>query len=81
MYKNKTFQYEQHLHGDDKGAARVQFIARWMMIPLTRALDTLVIEIRDPQSVIADVLRAAAGESECKDIVEWRQLQPASSQR
>lgn len=41
-------------HGDPATVAR-----RWLMIPLTRAVHTLVITIRDPQSPVAGILRAA----------------------
>lgn len=41
----------------DEDEARVDFAKRWLMIPLTRAIDTLVIHISDPESYIGTVLR------------------------
>jgi len=48
------------------------FAASWLMIPLTRAIDTLVIQIRSADHYIAQVLKAAA--QECPNIVEWRKV-------
>jgi len=48
------------------------FAASWLMIPLTRAIDTLVIQIRSADHYIAQVLKAAA--QECPDVVEWRKV-------
>jgi hypothetical protein len=52
-------------HGDAATVAR-----RWLMIPLTRAVHTLVITIRDPQSPVAAILRAATGKLP-KGVVTW----------
>jgi hypothetical protein len=45
---------------------------RWLLIPLTRAVHTLIITLRDPNSVVADFLRAACQDPALPaDVVEW----------
>ncbi len=46
-----------------------QAVARWLLMPLTRAIDTLVIQIDSQQSPMYNALAAAA--AEYPDIVEW----------
>jgi hypothetical protein len=46
-----------------------RFAARWLMIPLTRAIDTLVIQIRADESEVRSALRATA--ERCGDLIEW----------
>jgi hypothetical protein len=46
------------------------FAARWLMIPLTRAIDYLVLQISDPRHPVADILRKTA--DDLPGIVEWR---------
>jgi AAA domain len=46
--------------------------ARWLMIPLTRAMDTLVVQIRQPYSPVRTALQAAS--SECGEYIEWLTL-------
>lgn len=41
----------------------------WTMIPLTRAIDTLVITLENPQSEYALILKEVA--DQCSDFVEW----------
>ena len=41
----------------------------WMMIPLTRAIDTLVITLRNPDSKIGQIIRDIAEEH--KDYISW----------
>ena len=53
--------HEQACHDD---------AARQLMIPLTRAVKTLVIEIRNPNSPVVDWLKQA--HLACSDFVEWR---------
>ncbi len=43
--------------------------ARWLLIPLTRAMDTLVIHITEQGSPVRDALKTVA--SQFSDIVEW----------
>jgi hypothetical protein len=44
--------------------------ARWLMIPLTRAMDTLVIQVGQRPSRIRTVLERVA--DRCEDFVDWR---------
>ncbi len=55
------------LTGDASAADR--YAARWLMIPLTRAMDTLVIQLDQGASPVRSALEAAA--AECGDYVEW----------
>ena len=43
--------------------------ARWLMIPLTRAMDTLVIHIKQSHSAVKDALEVAAQKH--ADFIEW----------
>ncbi|PDW04643.1 hypothetical protein [Candidatus Viridilinea mediisalina] len=73
LYDYKRRQYtppaQSTLFSDDDREAHY-FAARWLMIPLTRAIDTLVIQIRSLDHPIAQALKAAA--QECPSVVEWR---------
>lgn len=53
---------------DDPSLAHL-YAARWLMIPMTRAVDTLVIQISSHQSVIREALLKAA--NQCADFVQW----------
>jgi hypothetical protein len=54
------------------------YAARWVMIPLTRAMDTLVIQINRSDSFLGSMLRQVA-RGPCNDYVEWiRPLNPIS---
>jgi hypothetical protein len=46
------------------------FAARWLMIPLTRAIDTLVIQVGGRPSPLKAALREVA--DACQDFVQWR---------
>jgi AAA domain len=72
QYKLETFKVDP---SDDPGAftddpmvAR-RNAARWTLIPMTRAMDTLVVEIGKHGSPVRDALKAASGE--CPETVEW----------
>lgn len=54
---------------DDLAAA---FAAQWMMIPLTRAMDTLVINVSKRPSVVKDALMKV--QKRRSDFVEWMKL-------
>jgi hypothetical protein len=43
--------------------------ARWLMIPCTRAIDTLVLQIRSRRTYLGGALHAVCGR--CGDFVEW----------
>ena len=47
-----------------------KFLYNWAMIPLTRAIDTLIITIKNPQSDTGVLLREIA--LECADYVSWQ---------
>ncbi len=53
----------------DPAADAARFAARWLMIPLTRAIDTLVLQISARPSPIRDALHAVA--TSLPDLVEW----------
>ncbi|MCU0428202.1 MAG: DUF2075 domain-containing protein [Candidatus Kapabacteria bacterium] len=57
------------LEADDD--TRKQFAYKWTMIPLTRAMDTLVITIKDLQSEYAQKLKEVV--MQCSDFAEWRE--------
>ena len=45
---------------------------RWMLIPITRAVHTLIITLRDPQSEVAQILREASSDpSVAHDAITW----------
>jgi hypothetical protein len=45
---------------------------RWLLIPLTRAVQTLIITLRDPDSVVAQLLRTASEDPAVpRGVVEW----------
>ena len=48
----------------------ISFANRWVMIPLTRAIDTLVIHIDDESHPVGTALRSAA--KKYPDLIEWR---------
>lgn len=46
-----------------------KYLYNWAMIPLTRAIDTLVITLKDPQSKMASFIKEIA--DDCEDYVMW----------
>lgn len=46
-----------------------KYLYNWAMIPLTRAIDTLVITLKNPQSEMGNFLKKVA--DDCKDYVMW----------
>ncbi len=46
-----------------------KYIYNWSMIPFTRAIDTMIITIKNPQSSIAKILKKAS--EKCPDYVSW----------
>lgn len=48
---------------------RKKYLYNWAMIPLTRAIDTLVITLRDPKSKVGKILRELS--NEFPDFVSW----------
>jgi hypothetical protein len=73
FFEYKTATFEPAVDADlfvDRDEQAVSFANRWMMIPLTRAIDTLVIHIEDKSHPIVGALQKVAGKF--PDIVEWR---------
>ncbi len=54
----------------DDQIAIERFVARWIMIALTRAIDTIVIEVSHAPSIIKNHLRELHNGS-CSDFMEW----------
>lgn len=72
-YKKATFteatEGQMALALQSEAEKRRDFAYKWSMIPLTRAVDTLVITLKDPKSEFAQTLRKVA--ERCQDFVEW----------
>jgi hypothetical protein len=47
-----------------------RFAARWLMIPATRAVDTIVIQLNSTNSFLSEKLHDLAT-GKCKDFIEW----------
>jgi hypothetical protein len=72
-YKISTWQRLNNGEANSEDATLVhQFAARWLMIPCTRAIDTLVLNVRDPESVLGKLLKITA--KRYQDFVEWIKL-------
>jgi hypothetical protein len=69
---------DPELFFDPQEAAR-RYAAQWLMIPLTRAIDTLVIEIGSVDHPVGRVLQQTA--AECGAIVEWVNAEPPAANR
>ena len=57
---------------DTKAALAAAFAAQWAMIPMTRAMDTLVINISNRSSSLKDVLKAVYEKR--RDYIEWVEI-------
>ncbi|WGK65670.1 AAA family ATPase [Croceiramulus getboli] len=70
-YKMQTFEEEEtnELALESTEEKRRRFVYLWALIPLTRAIDTLVITLSNPNGYIAKVLREVYEEN--PDFVEW----------
>lgn len=55
---------------DNTELAAHEFSARWLMIPLTRAVDTLVIQVSSSDHKITEILREIS--EKFRDFVDWR---------
>jgi len=51
---------------------RMRFASRWLMIPVTRAIDCLVLNVHSRSSFVGSALRQVA--ERCPDVVEWHEL-------
>ncbi|WP_084625551.1 AAA family ATPase [Salinimicrobium xinjiangense] len=70
-YKMQTFEEEEtnELALESIEEKRRRFVYLWALIPLTRAIDTLVITLSNPNGYIGKVLREVYEEN--PDFVEW----------
>ena len=74
-YKARQWLSEDHAHDplmESREEAAERHAARWIMIPLTRAMDTLVISVGKAPGPLRDVLLDVAGRR--PDCVEWIDL-------
>jgi AAA domain len=79
-YKARQWEIEGHDHDpliETREEAAARHAARWVMIPLTRAIDTLVIGLGTVPGPLRGVLRRVADRH--PDFVEWVELPPASA--
>lgn len=53
----------------DQELASIEFAKKWLMIPLTRAIDALIIHIEDPDSYVGQVLKVV--HDKFPDVVKW----------
>jgi hypothetical protein len=70
FYAYKQASYRTDAPPDRQEAAR--FAARWMMIPVTRGIDTLVFQVTDPHSPVGEALQRVSGW--LPDIMEWHRV-------
>lgn len=56
----------------DEDVAAIEYAKRWLMIPLTRAIDTLVIHVSSESSYVGDILRDLHGKY--PHDVQWIEL-------
>lgn len=56
----------------EENVAVLEYAKRWLMIPLTRAIDTLVIHISDPSSYLGEVLKDL--QTRHPEHIEWLRL-------
>lgn len=71
-YKMQTFQEEENPHElalESFEEKRRRFVYLWALIPLTRAIDTLVITLNNPNSYIGKTLREVYENN--PDFIEW----------
>lgn len=79
-YKVRQWASEEHDHDpliETRDEAAARHAARWVMIPFTRAIDTLVIGLGSAPSPLRGVLRRVADRH--PDFVEWIELPPAGA--
>lgn len=62
---------ERLLFASNKELAH-QHACRWLMMPLSRAIDTLVINISHKDTIISRALKSV--KQECGDIIEWYEM-------
>jgi len=82
-YKLRNLQPTAHEEGElffNRAKWVEDAAARWLMIPCTRAIDTLVLQIRSRDTPLGRILSQV--QLECPDVVVWRkQVLPTRDQR
>ena len=71
-YKAETYEEDEgqvNLFQEDAEDKKERFIHLWSLIPLTRAIDTVIITIKNPRSPFAVRLKSLA--EKMSDFVEW----------
>lgn len=76
LIEEKKRQFDQLcLYDPDLGGSEVEqknyYAYLWALMPLTRAVDSLVIVLKDTQGEVANILREIAGISGFRDFIEW----------
>lgn len=69
LYDYKVEEWKKAVEEADLSTSPKQYAAQWLTIPLTRAIDTLVIQVSSADHAVTDALRDVA--EECNDFVEW----------
>ena len=73
LYAYKAAAWCRPSHSDsvavDESLLRHRYAARWVMIPCTRAIDTLVLNVVSPTAYLSRSLRLVY--NKCVDFVEW----------
>lgn len=73
-HKRANAEFGESLRQDllfDEESAALEFAKRWLMIPLTRAIDTLVIHVTDESSYVGEVLKEL--HRKYPQDIQWRQ--------
>ena len=71
-YKTETYKEEEgqaNLFQEDVEDRKQRFVHLWSLIPLTRAIDTVIITLKNPSSSYAARLKSVA--DKMSDFVEW----------
>ena len=72
MYKPTDSEESDFLYDHDVAADR--FAKKWLAIPMTRAIDTLVLNVRNPHHWLAQSLKTAAQGSSSVRIIECQSI-------
>lgn len=83
-YKKASFEPTAEEKSDflfDHDAAADRHAKKWLAIPMTRAIDTLVLNVQDPNHWLAEVLLTAADASPSVEVVHFPQDAALASQK
>ena len=67
----KQMDFEEELELRSRKEQEQEYAYRWSLMPLTRAIDTLVITLNDSNSNIGQILKEMAF-GEFKDFISWK---------